>query len=398
MATSQVDASHQAHFELGKLGQIMHSVESHPDLRRQELARQYARRVRWLSLAKLAVVGTVLLVLIFSDISTRFGNVLGLHQPWASALYFLVLAVGLGVVTMPLTYYQGFVLPRRYGLSSQKFSSWLADRAKVAALAIALGGVATVVVYWFLANFPDVWWLWAGILLALVSILLTQLTPILLLPLFFKLEPLADMKLKERLMKLAKKAGTRLADVVTIDLSSKSTAANAMLAGLGNTRRIIISDTLVQQYSPEEVEVIMAHELAHHLHRDIPKLIAVETVTIVLAFYAADWALRAGASWLGYTGIADVAAFPLLLLAVAAFGLVVTPLINGYSRGLEIAADETALALTGNPQAFVTAMTKLTDQNLTVADPGRWLELIFYDHPSYTRRVDLARRYCEETS
>lgn len=376
----------------------MQLVESHPDIRRQELAREYVRLVRWLSLAKLAMVGTVLLVLVFSDISTKLGYLLDIRQPWASALYFLMLAVGLGAVTMPLTYYQSFVLPQRYGLSNQKFGSWLADAAKVAALAVLLGEVAVVVVYWFLANFPGIWWFWAGILLALISVLLTHLAPILLLPLFFKLEPLADIELKKKLMNLAKKARTRLADVVIMDLSSKSTEANAMLAGLGNTRRIIISDTLVQQYSPDEVEVIMAHELGHHLHRDIPKLIAVQSAIIVLAFYTADWALRAGVSWLDYRGIADVAALPLLLLALAAFGFVVMPLINGYSRGLEIAADETALALTGNPQAFVTAITKLIDQNLTVANPGRWLELIFYDHPSYARRVDLARRYHQETA
>jgi STE24 endopeptidase len=178
-----------------------------------------------------------------------------------------------------------------------------------------------------------------------------------------------------------------------MDLSSKGTTANAMLAGLGKTRSIILSDTLLQQYTAEEVEVILAHELGHHIHRDIPKLIAVQAAVVLLAFYLSGLVLRASLVPFGFQGIADVAAFPLLFLSLAAFGLIVTPLINAYSRYVEGSADEAALELTANPRAFVTAMTRLTDQNLTVADPSRWVEILFYDHPPYTKRVDLAHRY-----
>jgi len=167
---------------------------------------------------------------------------------------------------------------------------------------------------------------------------------------------------------------------------------------LGGTRRIILSDTLLEQYSPEEVEVILAHELGHHLHRDIPKLIAVQSAMFLLAFYLADLVLKAGVAGLGFQGVADVAAFPVLILCLVGFVLVVTPLINAYSRHLETSADEAALELTARPQAFVTAMSKLTDQNLSVAQPNRWVEFFFYDHPSYARRVNLARHYVEQTS
>jgi STE24 endopeptidase len=195
------------------------------------------------------------------------------------------------------------------------------------------------------------------------------------------------------LMNLAKRAQAQIAGVFTMDLSSKGTTANAMLAGLGKTRSIIISDTLLQQYTSEEIEVILAHELGHHLHRDIPKLIAVQAAMVLLAFYLADLVLKASLIPLDFQGIADVAAFPLLFLSLGAFGLIVTPLINAYSRYIETSADEAALELTAEPQAFITAMTKLTDQNLAVADPSRWVEFLFYDHPPYTKRVGLARRY-----
>jgi STE24 endopeptidase len=371
----------------------MQLTEPHLDIKRQELAKRYARLMRRLSFAELAVVGILLLVLVFSGVSARMSYFLSFPQPWASALYFVILVVGLGIIMMPLTYYQGFILPRRYGLSNQKLGAWLADRAKASALGVLLGLGIVIVVYWLLDRFSDVWWLWAGILLFLLILLLTRLTPTLLLPIFFKLEPLNDEELRQRLMNLAKRAPAQIIGVFTMDLSSKGTTANAMLAGLGKTRSIILSDTLLQQYTSEEIEVILAHELGHHLHRDIPKLIAVQAAMVLLAFYLADLVLKASLVPLDFQGIVDVAAFPLLFMSLAAFGLMVTPLINAYSRYIETSADEAALELTADPQAFITAMTKLTDQNLAVADPSNWVEFLFYDHPPYTKRVGLARRY-----
>jgi len=371
----------------------MQLTEPHLDIDRQELAKKYARLMRWLSLVELAIVGAVLLVLVFGGVSARMSFFLSFPQPWASALYFVILAFGLGIIMIPLTYYQGFILPRRYGLSTQRLGAWLADRAKASALSAFLGLGIVIIVYWLLDRFSGVWWLWAGVLLLLLSLLLTRLTPTLLLPIFFKLEPLDNLELKQRLMNLAKRAHAKTVGVFTMDLSSKGTTANAMLAGLGKTRSIILSDTLLQQYTSGEIEVILAHELGHHLHRDIPKLIAVQAVMFLLAFYLADLVLRAGLMPLDFQGIADVAAFPLLLLFLGAFGLIVTPLNNAYSRYLETSADKAALELTADPQAFITAMTKLTDQNLAVANPSRWVELLFYDHPPYTKRVSLARHY-----
>jgi len=376
----------------------MQLADSSLDAKRQELAKEYARLTRWLSFVELAVVGALLLILVFGGVSARLSHLLAFPQPWASALYFVFLAIGLGIITLPLTYYQGFVLPRRYGLSNQKFMGWLADGAKASALGIVLGLAIVLALYWLLDRVPNTWWLWASVVLLLLTLLLTRLTPTLLLPLFFKLQPLDDAELNERLANLAKRARTQVCGVFTIDLSSKGTTANAMIAGLGNTRRIILSDTLLDQYSHEEVAVILAHELGHHLHRDIPKLIAVQAVVVLLAFCLANLVLKASVGALGFQGIADVAAFPLLVLSLAAFALVVTPLVNAYSRYLETSADEAALELTASPRAFVTAMRKLTDQNLGVAQPSRWVEFLFYDHPSYTRRVNLARRYLAETS
>jgi len=371
----------------------MQSTQPRLNTKRQELARKYGRLMRRLSIIESAIIGVVLLVLIFGGLSVELGHFLAFPQPWASALYFAILAVVLGIVLMPITYYQGFILPRRFGLSHQKFGAWLSDRAKASALSFFLGLAAVIVVYWLLARFPDIWWLWAAVFLVLLSLLLTRLTPTLLLPLFFKLQPIGDAKLKERLLNLAERARAPISRVFTIDLSRKGTTANAMLAGLGRTRSIILTDTLLQKYTQEEIEVILAHELGHHLHKDIPKLIALQAAVILLGLYISNLVLRASLTPLGFQDIADAAALPLLFLILAVFNLIMMPVTNAYSRFVETSADKAALELTANPQALVTAMTKLTNQNLSVADPSRWEELLFYDHPPYTKRVNLARLY-----
>jgi len=371
----------------------MQLAEPRLDTKRQELAKEYARIIRQLSFFEMAIVGILFVGLVFGGLSAKLGYFLAFPQPWASALYFIILVICLGVIMMPLTHYQGFILPHRYGLSSQNFGAWLADRAKASAMGFVLGMGMVILIYWLLDNFPDVWWLWAGISVLLLSLLLTRLTPTLLLPIFFKLEPLGDLELKRMLINLAKRAQTQIVGVFTMNLSSKGTTATAMLAGLGKTRSIILSDTLLQQYTTEEIEVILAHELGHHIHRDIPKLITIQAVTVLLAFYLSDWVLRTSVMPLGFQGITDVAAFPLLVLSLAVFGLMTSPFINAYSRYVETSADKAALELTANPQAFITAMTKLTDQNMNVAEPSRWVELLFYDHPPYNKRVDLAQRY-----
>jgi STE24 endopeptidase len=361
--------------------------------KRQKLARKYARLMGRLSFIELAIVGVILIVLVFGGVSVKLSYYLPFSQPWASALYFIILVFGLGIILMPITYYQGFILPRRFGLSHQKLGAWLKDRAKASALGFALSVAVVILVYWLLDHLPDMWWLWAGIFLFLLSLLLTRLTPTLLLPIFFKLEPLGDIKLKKRLMKLAKRAQAQIVGVFTINLSSKGTTANAMLAGLGRTRSIILTDTLLQKYTSDEIEVILAHELGHHIHKDIPKLIAVQAAMILLGLYLSNLVLRASLIPFGFIGIADIAAFPLLLLSIAAFGLIIKPLTNGYSRYVEASADKAAMELTANPQAFVAAITRLTNQNLSVANPSPWEELLFYDHPPYTKRVSLANSH-----
>jgi len=366
------------------------------DPQRQEQARKYARQMRRLLLLELALGAVFLLTVLLSGLSSGLRNLLEFPQSARVALYFLILMISYGIISGPLNVYHSFVLPHRYGLSHQSWSSWLADEAKEVILGLALGTGLVVVIYLFLQAFPQTWWLLAFAFVTLVTVIMTRLAPVMILPLFFKLEPLKDSELRQRLLSLAERCRTKVKNVFQIDSGRKTSTGNAMLMGWGNTRRIAISDTLLQRYTPEEIEVIMAHELGHQRHRDIAKTIVTQSALMLLGFYLINLTLSWAVPILDFDGVADIAALPLLALVLAAFAIALAPLVNAYSRHLEETADNYALATTANPEAFATMLTKLTDQNLAEPEPSRLTELMFYDHPPYYKRLELARRYQSE--
>jgi len=361
-----------------------------PDPARQQKAREYTKLVRRGSFVKFAIVLVLLLVLLFTPASTALANLLAFPFPWSAALYLLTLAAGYELIVAPLSYYYGFVLSHRYGLSKQSLAGWLRDRAKGMGLQLLLGLAMVIIVYWLIGNLPALWWLVATAIMFLGRLVLTWLMPTFLIPLFYKMKPLEEGELKYRLVDLARKAGVSIKECLTMDLSSRATTANAMLTGWGRTRRIIFTDTLLQGYAWDEIEVTLAHELGHHIHHDIAKLMGVQAATFLLAFYVASLALRAGVAPFSLQGISDIAGLPWLILALTMPVLLLQPALNWHSRRLERAADETALILTNKPQAFIALMAKLTDQNLSEAEPSGWTKLLFYDHPTYNERAKLA--------
>ena len=357
------------------------------DKARQHKARQYAALKRRLSLADLAIIGGLLLWCIFSGHSKEVAGLINWPAVPAAVLYLVILMLAYGLLTLPLSYYRSYVLPRRYGLSTQNLSGWLGDSLKAASLGLGLAAAIIAVIYWFLSTWPEVWWLLGWGLVVVISLVLTVLAPLLIVPLFFATKPLADAELKERLEKLAGRAGTKIGGIYEAEFSSKGTTANAALMGLGRTRRVVLSDTLLEQYSAAEIEVVMAHELGHHKNGDFSRLFLWQAAILLASFLFTDIIIKAAVTPLGYSGIDDIAALPLLVIVFAVLNLLLTPVSNAYIRSRERAADDFALRLTGNRQAFITMMTRLTDQNLEEARPARWVERLLYDHPSCASRV-----------
>ncbi len=362
------------------------------DARRQDQARDYARLRRRLFFVDLSLGALVLAAwLAFGWAGALQAALLA----WTSNAWVLVAAFGavfylsFQVFELPLGYYSGYVLPHRYDQSTQTLGGWLKDLALETTLTAAVGLPLLEGVYWLLRVTGGAWWLWAGAGYAAVTLVVSFLAPTLIMPLFNKYVPLGPehAELVARLQQLATRAGTRVSGVFRFDLSKRTKAANAALTGLGGTRRIILGDTLLNEFTVDEVETVIAHELGHHVHRDIPVGLAIGTVVNLAGLGLAAAILKAGAAALGFTGPADIAALPLLALALGVFGLVTMPISNGYSRWREVRADSYALDATGKPQAFANAMTRLANQNLADADPEPWVVFLLHSHPPIRQRL-----------
>jgi len=240
---------------------------------------------------------------------------------------------------------------------------------------------------------PEYWWAAAAAVFSLLLVGLARVAPVLLLPLFYAVKPLDREALVTRLAALAERAGTRVIGVFEWQLSDRTRKANAALTGLGQTRRVLLSDTLLAEHADDEIEVIVAHELAHHVHHDIWTGLALESALLGLACYVGDRALVASIAPLGLTGKADVAGLPVLLLAAGAVSLAALPLVNALSRFHERRADRYALGLTRNVGAFVAAMRRLGEQNLAEEHPSRLVTALFYSHPPTAERLEAARAW-----
>jgi STE24 endopeptidase len=367
------------------------------DRDRQLEARAFARQRHRLLLWEAMLGGGFAVLVLATGLSHRLGEWLG---TWSGepcllvGIYALFLMAAYGLAMAPLAYYGGFRLPHRFGLSTQTMRAWVVDQVKGTVLSWGLGLVVVEVIYYLLRVMPEMWWVAAGVFLLGLSVVLTTLAPVVVVPLFYKLVPLGDEELVARLTKLAERAGAGVRGVFTIDLSSKSRAANAMLMGLGRTRRIVLGDTLYGDYTADEIEVILAHELGHHVRHDVWWGLAFQSVVTLGGLYAAHVALGWGVEVMGLSGLDDVAGLPLLALVMGASVAVTMPLGNGFSRWREGLADEYALTLTGKPRAFVSVMVRLANQNLADVEPERWVELLLHSHPAIGRRIRRGERYC----
>ena len=315
-------------------------------------------------------------------------------QAAATILVFVVLLSLLNeIVGLPLGFYSGFLLERQYELSKETLGGWLVDQAKSFGIGVILAAVAAELVYGLIRLSPEHWWLTAGFTFTLLIVGLTNLAPVVLLPIFYSVKPLDRDALRARLLALAERAGARVLGAYEWGLGEKTKKANAALAGLGGTRRILVSDTMLAEFSDDEIEVVLAHEIAHHVHGDIWKGIAFESVLIVAGFYLASLVLHALAGPAGLRGVDDVAGLPLLLLAAGAVSLVMVPAAHAMSRGFERKADRFALNLTNNPDAFISAMRRLGAQNLAEEDPSKVVQWLFYSHPPVRDRIAAAQAF-----
>jgi STE24 endopeptidase len=368
-------------------------------------ARDYNRARRWLEIGDLAVSFGFLIALLatgwtktLSGLAARMGR-----DHYALDLFFYVMFLSLisKVLGFALDF-GGFRLEHRFNLSNQRFFSWIKDEFKSWVLGLVMATLLAEIVYALLRTSPQYWWIVAWLIFMALSIFFAQIAPIVLFPLFYKFAPLQNEELKARLVRLGERAGTRVRGVYEWKLSEKSKKANAALTGLGNTRRIILADTLLQNYSNDEIEAVLAHELGHHVHGHMAKMIAVQALVTLAGFWAAHevlyWATYEQKMFpaINFQNLTDFANLPLLALVASGLSLLLMPALNAYSRFTERQADLYCWKCVTDVTPYITAMEKLARQNLSESHPSRLVELLFHSHPPISKRIAAAEAWARD--
>lgn len=366
---------------------------------KQVLAKKYELIHNKLFLLDIILTLAGLIILIVGGIggvSGRLNGILSICIPniWLkNGAYVVIMIVAYTAFFLPLSYYGGYVLEHRFKLSNQTNSLWIKDKLKGFIVSLVISLLLIEITYWLLRIAGEKWWIYAGVLWILFSIVLNHLAPIILIPIFFRLTPLQNIELAARLKRMAEKVGAKVVGIFEIDLSRKTKKANAAFTGMGNTKRILLGDTLLKQYSEEEIEVILAHELGHYYYKHIWKLLAMGVVSTFLGLAVGHKVLTVSVVKLGFYGISDIGSFPILALVLFGFMLFFLPINNTFSRRLERQADRFALETANSPLAFKSGMEKIASQNLADTTPHPVIHFLLHSHPSISERIKMAESY-----
>jgi STE24 endopeptidase len=332
----------------------------------------------------------LLVILVLSGLTLRlertFVALVG-NSPAAFLIFVLTVAAAQGLLSLPVSFVSGYIVEHRYGLSNQSVGQWVWEHAKATMISAPLLIGVSLVVFACLRTYGSFWWIPVGTVLSLLTVVLARLGPVLVLPLFYRCTPLHDGPLKERILELCAAAGVRSNGVFSFDLSKNTKKANAGLTGIGRTRRIIIGDTLLQDFPRDEIETVFAHELGHHVHRHILIRLAVGFVSTFAGLFITAELYAWSLPFFGFTAVSQIAAMPLLAIWLSLSGLVAAPAGNILSRHHERQADTYAVRATGKKDAFVSSLRRLGTTNLADADPHPVIEFLFYSHPSITQRI-----------
>ncbi len=365
---------------------------SESPLRLPDRAKTY-NRTKLIAGVSSSVVSFMLLVLLVWLDSTRhiaeLAWAIGSYRYLALLLFTAIVGLVQSLVTLPIGFYSGYILEHRYHLSNQSLGHWAWERLKSSLVGLPLVAGILMVVYYCLDTFGDAWWLPVSVILSLVSVLLARIAPILFMPLFYEFDPLPDGMLKERIDKLCTDAGLKIEGIFTFNLSKNTKKANAGFTGIGKSKRIILGDTLVSDFSDEEIETVFAHELGHYKHRHIVIGIVTGILSTFIGLFVTSLLYAWSIAAFGFASITDLEALPLLAIWLSLFGLITSPISNMISRRHERQADAYAVEVTNNGTAFAAALRRLAATNLADPEPHPLVEFLFYRHPSIAKRIQL---------
>ena len=302
-------------------------------------------------------------------------------------MFFMTIGFAGGVVYFPVNYYTEFYLEHKYNLSNQTFWKWIWEDLKGVLVSLLIGVPVLLIFFFSLNKYGNMWWLPFAVILFLISVILARVVPVIILPLFYKITPLEDESLKSKINKLAVEAGIKVENVYKFNMSKNTKKANAAFTGIGKSKRILLGDTLVDNYSQDEIETVIAHELGHYKKKHIIKNIFIGTCSSFFMLFLIAYLYDVSLGWFNFKSIVQIAALPLLSLWAMFVGVFLTPLTNILSRKFEYEADEYAIRSTRKKEAFIATLEKLTDQNLGDREPHPLVEWFFYSHPSIKNRI-----------
>jgi STE24 endopeptidase len=345
-----------------------------------------------------AVVALLLLNLRWSarmrDLSERVTR----FKPVHTFVYWLQYLVLTSILVFPLTVYEDYFREHKYGLATQTFGPWMGDQMKEFGVNLVLGGLLAMLLFGVVRRLPRTWWIWGAVVTILFLIFTVLISPVYIVPIFNKVTRLNDPKIVDPILSMARANGIPAKDVYEIDASRQTTRMSANVSGFAHTMRITLNDNLLRRGSPEEIQAVMGHEMGHYVMNHIYKSIMFLSIVTVLAFFyvrwSLDWALqRWGEKW-QIRGVGDTAVLPLVVLLVAIFGFLFTPVMNTSTRTQEYEADMYGLNTSRQPDGFAQAAIHLGEYRKM--NPGPIEERIFFDHPSGRNRIYAAMRWKAE--
>jgi len=365
----------------------------------QDRAKQYSNIKYSLEIA--GIIYALMLIFLFLKLglSKNLASALSVYSPGFLVgarhavpllLYLFIVSLGYYCLNFPLNIYQSYILEHKFSLTTQSLGSCLKDQLKAGIISYVISFILVAAFYLILRYNPGSWWLVLSIFWIIFSIVLAKLLPIVIIPIFFKYKKLNDENLRERIMKLAAKMKVKLLDCYEIDFSKKTLKGNAAFVGIGNTRRVILADTLKDKYSYDEIEVVLAHEFAHYQLKHLLKLVVINAFSTLAVFYLIFRTNTYILNWFNLSSLNDLASLPVILIYFIFFGIITQPLEAFISRSFERSADSLALETTGLKEAFISTMNKLAKQNLSDRSPHPVIKFFFFDHPPIDERIKMA--------
>ncbi len=358
--------------------------------------KKYNRSKMLIEILEILINLTFIFLLVFSPIAKQIeSKAFSITQNDYLAFLLFILTIGFinSLLNFPLSFYSSFILEHKYNLSNQNLLSWIKENFKSLLISLIILLPIALLFFYLLKNYPENWWIFLTIIVFLFSILLAKIAPTIIFPLFYKFSPLENETLKNMLNSLCKKHNIDFSGIYSFNLSKTTKKANAGFTGIFKSKRIILSDTLIENFTDQEILTVFAHELGHYKKKHIIKNIFIGLITTFLIFFITNKIYLILLVNFSFNYPYQLSALPLLFLILSIFSLILMPFHNILSRKFEYEADRFAVDSTNDRISFINALNKIAKINLADKEPNPIIEFIFYSHPSIKKRIERLEKH-----